>query len=148
MGAREAVSIDSALICAMPWFLVGTLFMLHLSSFGGSILPQAVRAGRVQIQKHPCKGGEVEPGSPALTLSYVPSCSSGSPLFPDCLFSKLNYANTSQPSFHGNHISRIPRPVLWQKRPTQVTTTQTRTNGREASLCPRPSVSVSTEPSS
>lgn len=92
-------------------------FFLGLHAATGS------EAERIQIQIHPCKRGEVEPGSPALTLSYVPPCSSGSPLFPDCLFSKLNYANTSQPSFHGNHISRIPQPVLWQKKPTQVTTT-------------------------
>lgn len=63
--------------------------------------------------------------SPALTLPYVPSCSSGSSLFPDCLFSELNYANTSLSSIHGNQSSSpstcIPQPVLWQKRPTQVT---------------------------
>lgn len=70
------------------------------------------RVGSVQIQMHPCKRDEVEPSSPSLTLPYVPSCSSGSPLFPDCLFFKLNYANTSQPSIHGNHISCIPQPCF------------------------------------
>lgn len=97
---------------------------------------------------HPYKSAEVEPSSPSLTLSCVPSCSSGSPLFPDCLFFKVNYANTSRPGIHGNHISSIPQPVFWQKRPIQVTT-QTRTNGRKASPrveSPGPSVSVCTDP--
>lgn len=79
--------------------------------------------GAYRFQMHPYKSAEAEPSSPSLTLSCVPSCSSGSPLFPDCLFFKVNYANTSQPGIHGNHISSIPQPVFWQKRPIQVTTT-------------------------
>lgn len=114
-----AVSIDPAPVCAM----VSCGYIFYAPSQPPPCCHRP-RAGGVQIQTHPYARDEVEPNpSPAPTLSYVPSCSSGSPLFPDCLFFKLNYANTSQPSIHRNHISCIPQPVFWQKRPIQVTIT-------------------------
>lgn len=103
------------------WFLVGTFFMLHPSPLHAAT---DLGLGVYRFKRTPTQGMRWSPTPPpAPTLSYVPSCSSGSPLFPDCLFFKLNYANTSQPSIHRNHISCIPQPVFWQKKPIQVTTT-------------------------